>query len=75
MLPREFVTVVYGAAALALVPGDDLAAHLRDTLTRPETYWEAVLQTRAHLARHHSFERRFQELQALLAERKRARAP
>jgi hypothetical protein len=62
MLPREFVASIYGSAALTLMPGDDLAAHLRDALRHPEPYWEAVLQTRAHLARHHSFARRFQEL-------------
>jgi hypothetical protein len=66
MLPRDFVSAVYGKAALALVPGDDVAAHLRDALDRPEPYWEAVLETRSHLARHHSYERRFRELAALL---------
>src|SRR5262249_33504079 len=68
MLPRGLVTAIYGPAALALVPGDDVAAHLRDALSRPEKHWDAVLQTRAHLARHHSFARRFQDLQALLGE-------
>jgi len=62
MLPREFVTAVYGPAALALVPGADVAAHLRDALRRPEIYWDAVLQTRAHLALRHSYAQRFQEL-------------
>jgi hypothetical protein len=66
MLPREFVAAIYGQAALALVPGDDVAAHLRDALRRPEPYWQAVLETRTHLARHHSFARRFDELGALL---------
>lgn len=66
MLPREFVASVYGSAALALVPGNDLAAHLTDAMRRPEMYWEAVLQTRSHLARHHSYARRFEALQALL---------
>jgi len=62
MLPREFVTAVYGQAALALVPGDDVAAYLTDALRRPEKYWDAVLQTRSHLARHHSYAQRFQTL-------------
>ena len=66
MLPRQLVTAIYGPAALALVPQDDVAAHLRDALSHPEKYWDAVLQTRAHLGRHHSFARRFQDLQALL---------
>jgi hypothetical protein len=68
MLPREFVTAIYGPAALALVPGEDVAAHLRDALSRPERHWDAVIQTRLHLALHHSFTRRLQDLQALLAE-------
>lgn len=72
MLPREFVTAVYGPAALALVPGDDVAAHLRDALAHPEPHWDAVLQTRSHLARHHSYARRFQELGSLLEARARS---
>ena len=68
MLPRELVTAIYGPAALMLVPGDDVAAHLRDALNQPEKYWDAVLQTRAHLARNHSFTGRFQHLQVLLDE-------
>ena len=62
MLPRDFVAAVHGDAALKLVPGDDVAAHLTDALNKPEIYWDAVLQTRAHLARHHSYGQRFQEL-------------
>ncbi|PRQ02453.1 hypothetical protein ENSA5_22710 [Enhygromyxa salina] len=65
MLPRDFVEAVYGPAALALVPGEDLAAHLEGALRRPEPYWEAVLRTRSHLAREHSFERRFDQLAAI----------
>jgi hypothetical protein len=66
MLPRDFVTAIYGPAAATLVPGDDVGTFMKDALRRPEVYWDAVLQTRAHLARHHSYERRFQELAALL---------
>ena len=64
MLPRDFVAALYGEAALALVPSQDVGAHLADVLARPEPYWDAVLQTRAHLARHHSYARRFEELAA-----------
>ena len=71
MLPRDYVTAVYGPAALALVPRGDVGAHLTDALERPEPYWEAVLQTRSHIARHHSYAQRFQEL-AGLVERSRA---
>jgi hypothetical protein len=75
MLPGEFVTSVYGSAALALVPGDDIAAHLTDAMRRPEMYWDAVLQTRSHLGRHHSYARRFEELSALLDEHVGSGAP
>jgi len=65
MLPRDFVAAIYGEAALALVPGNDIAAHLDDALSRPESYWDAVLQTRSHLAKHHSYAQRLRELEAL----------
>lgn len=68
VLPRDFVEAVYGPAALALTPGEDLAAHLMDALRRPERHWEAVLRTRAHLAHHHSFARRFEELSDMLGD-------
>jgi hypothetical protein len=73
MLPRDFVSALYGPAALALVPGDDVAAWFEDALRRPEPYWEAVLQTRSHLARHHSYEQRFRELGALVERAARGR--
>jgi hypothetical protein len=69
LLPRDFVAAIYGEAALALVPGEDIAAHLEDALSRPEIYWEVVLQTRAHLAHHHSYARRFQDLGAFTGAR------
>jgi hypothetical protein len=72
MLPRDFVAAIYGDAAVALVPGDDVAAHLTDALRRPETYWNAVLQTRSNLARHHSYAQRFRELSKLVEVRARS---
>ena len=67
MLPPDFVTAIYGPAALALVPPrDDVGAHLTDALKRPEKYWDAVLQTRSHLARYHSYGQRFKELDRLV---------
>ena len=66
MLPREFVSEVYGPAALTLVPGEDVAAHMIDALKRPEVHWDAVLQTRDHLAENHSYARRFEELEKLV---------
>jgi hypothetical protein len=73
MLPRDFVKAICGPAALALVPGDDVAAHMKDALRRPEPYWQAVLDTRAHLARHHSFAQRFRELGGLVGSGGRGR--
>lgn len=61
-LPRDFVEAIYGPAALTLVPGDDIATHLTDALARPVDYWQAVIDTRKHLAREHSYERRYDEL-------------
>jgi hypothetical protein len=72
LLPRELVAAVYGPAALALMPKDDVAAHLVDALKRPEEYWEAVLQTRRHLASQHSYVRRFAELSELTRHRGRS---
>ena len=66
MLPKDFVSAVYGPAALALVPGDDVGALLADALQRPEHYWDAVLQTRSHLAQHQSYARRFQQLGSIV---------
>ncbi len=71
MLPKPFVEAVYGPAALALVPGEDIAGYLKKALKEPEPIWRAVLETRAHLAAHHSYARRFEELAALIAGRKR----
>jgi hypothetical protein len=70
LLPRDFVVALYGDAALALVPGEDIGSHLDNALSYPEPYWEAVLQTRSHLARHHSYARRLQELEAFTKDRK-----
>jgi hypothetical protein len=67
MLPRDFVSAIYGPAALTLVPGEDMAGYLKDAMRRPEHYWTAVLQTRDHLARHHSYAQRLQELATLAA--------
>jgi hypothetical protein len=67
MLPEPFVEAIYGRDALVLVPGDDVAGFLTDAMKRPEHYWDAVIKTRAHLARHHSYARRFDELSAIAA--------
>lgn len=67
MLPKPFVEAIYGPAALALVPGADVAAFMADTLKNPEPVWDAVIKTRAHLAKNHSYARRFDELATLAA--------
>jgi hypothetical protein len=67
MLPNELVESIYGPAARVLVVGEDVAGHIQDVLYRPEVYWDAILKTRAYLADRHSFQRRFQELAAILA--------
>lgn len=72
MLPKGLVTEILGPAAGELVPHGSVGEHLADVLARPERYWDAVLQTRTHLATHHSFERRIQELEGILAGRSRA---
>jgi hypothetical protein len=66
MLPPDFVEAIYGPAALTLAPQNGVAAFLDDAMKRPEHYWEAVLRTRDHLAKHHSYERRYSELAALI---------
>lgn len=67
MLPEDLVESVFGSAARALTPGEDVGAFFEEAVRRPEYYWDAVLETRTHLERYHSFERRFQELLKILA--------
>ena len=65
MLPEKLVEAIYGPAAQLLVPGQDVAGHMSDMMQRPAFYWDAVLKTRAHLAQHHTYKKRFQELSAI----------
>jgi hypothetical protein len=67
MLPQEQAEAIYGPAAQVLVPGADLAAHIQDANRRPQVYWDAVLEVRAHLAEHHSYRQRLQELTDILS--------
>ncbi len=66
MLPSDQVETIHGKAALPLVPGNDVAGRMRDMVARPAFYWDAVLKTREHLAKNHSYGRRFQELVSIL---------
>ncbi len=66
MMPENMAQAIYGPAASVLRAGDGVAAHLREVCRQPEAYWSAVLKTREHLAQKHSFERRLEELRAIL---------
>ncbi len=66
LLPEELIDRFYGPDARQLAVGDDVARHLAEVERRPERYWEAVLRVRQHLAIHHSYERRFDELLEIL---------
>jgi hypothetical protein len=68
MLPYQMIESIYGPAAHLLAVGEDVAGHVQDILRRPEVYWDAILRTRAYLADRHSFQRRFEELSAILAQ-------
>ncbi len=63
--PRDFVESIYGPAALRLVPGKNVGEHLENLLDDPLGTWEAVHETRAHLAQHHSITGRISQLEEL----------
>jgi hypothetical protein len=67
MLPEKLVEEIYGPAALKLVPKAGLQRHLTEMLDDPVGTWRAVFATRAHLAEHHSIEKRLAELEVLAA--------
>ncbi len=66
MLPDKLVDEIYGPAARLLAPGEDIKGRITDMIRKPGLYWDAVLKTREHLAQHHSFQQRFEELIAIL---------
>src|SRR5262249_21256086 len=66
MLPDDQVEAIYGSDERLLAPADDPARCLKNMVRRPDLYWETVLKTRAHLAEHHSYQQRFNELLAIL---------
>jgi hypothetical protein len=66
MLPEPLLDAIYPPETRLLVPGEDVAAWFQDAMRRPEVYWDAVLKTRDHLALHHSFRHRFEELLQIL---------
>lgn len=65
-LPDAFVREIYGNAALALTFGDRPTEKILDVLDRPRHYVDAVHAVRRHLAAHHSYTVRFQQLLAIL---------
>jgi hypothetical protein len=66
MLPESFVESVYGPSAGLLRITDDVTGRVSEMLSNPAPYWKAVLDTRKHLAEHHTFQHRFQELTGIL---------
>jgi hypothetical protein len=67
MLATDFVEKIYGPAALKLVPSNGVAKLLADAVRQPESYWDAVHKTRAHLAAKHSYAVRIDELKKAAA--------
>jgi hypothetical protein len=66
ILPEPIIESIYGPAARLLHVGNDVAGHIQDVIRQPEVYWDAILKTRVHLAQHHSFERRIEQLLELV---------
>ena len=66
LLPQQMIDSIYRSSGASTRGRQGVADHIQDVIHRPQPYWEAVLKTRAHLADHHSFQRRFQELSAIL---------
>jgi hypothetical protein len=64
MLDEDLAVAVYGEAARELVLPGRVAEKLLDALRRPDYYRSVVHSVRRHLARHYSYDRRFEELVA-----------
>jgi hypothetical protein len=58
----NWVKQIYGERAVELVLGDRPTEQIRDVLDRPEYYADIVRDIRRHLAVHHSYAARIQEL-------------
>ncbi len=58
----DYVKEIYGSGAADLVLGDNASEQILDVLRRPEHYAGIVLDIRRHLAEHHSYSARLQEL-------------
>jgi hypothetical protein len=66
MLDVEHAAQLYGPAGRELVLDNEIADKLIDVLKRPKRYQDLVQDVRQHLTTHHSYERRLQDLVALL---------
>jgi hypothetical protein len=66
----EYVTSIYGerAAELVLRDGEAASEQIVDVLRRPQHYAAIVREIRQHLAAHHSYAVRLQELLRIVAE-------
>jgi hypothetical protein len=61
-LNREYVREIYGDRATELVLDEHASDRIRDVMDRPEYYADIVRGMRQHLAAHHSYEVRLQQL-------------
>lgn len=66
MLDAEHAESVYGPAGRGLALDGEIADKLLDAVQHPERYRELVRDVRCHLAAHHSYRNRVQELVAAL---------
>lgn len=67
MLDPDHAENVYGRAGRELTLKGRVAETLADALARPEHYRGLVGEVRRHLAKHHSYDRRIEELTAAFA--------
>jgi len=74
MLDSEHAAQIYGPAGRELVLNDEIADKLMDVLRRPKKYQDLVHDVRQHLTTHHSYERRLQDLVAMLVHGPQAKA-
>jgi hypothetical protein len=66
MLAPDHAESIYGPAGREIALLDGTADKLLDVLSRPQRYAEIVEAVRQHLAAHHSYQRRVEELVAAL---------
>jgi hypothetical protein len=66
-LPPEYVREIYGDAGLELMlPEEKADERVLDIVSRPEHYAEVVASIRRHLGEHHSYEKRIEQLLAIV---------